>query len=154
MTKSRGLQHQRHIEPAIAPTALDCAYIAGFFDGEGWVGLVNRKSRGYALLVTIGQRDPRPLLFIRERFGGTIPRVQQRGKYCFHWRCGNAIAEVFLRAIQPFLIHKREQVDLALAYRQTVNARKHGDFHAADEEYRKAILAVREKLKEDPRADN
>lgn len=102
-------------------------WTAGFFDGEGSVNIVNNRNqvsgRNYHTLhVNVTQVDPRPLLEIRERWGGNICLRQPstpRAKGAFCWSIRSAGAEKFLRDIRPWARVKGEQIDIALAFRET-----------------------------------
>ena len=125
----------------------EAAYIAGFFDGEGWIGINKRTSGGYshfALMVGAGQCDPRPLLFIQERFGGRISVGRKPGTHIFHtWVVYSRVAESFLRCVEKYLIHKREQCEVAISYRGFVNKRSKGNHLSLDEEYAELLKRAR-----------
>ena len=136
---------------SVQPTDADKAYAAGFFDGEGTVMLA-KGGNGYRLFVAVGQKDIRPLQFLKERFSGTIHSVRQPSKdRIYHWQIGQYRAELFLRAIYPYLIHKKEQVKVALDYRDFLNSRpttrKGLSYLEIDRTYRDAIVAIRAKIK-------
>jgi len=109
------------------------AYAAGFFDGEGCVQIVKwyskKNHRHYHRLdVNIGQKDMRPLIWLKSNFNG---RIQQNPKptgqpFAF-WILTDKNAEEFLKLIRPYLILKGEQVDVALAYRATVKPKGLGN---------------------------
>ena len=49
-------------------------WAAGFFDGEGSISVVRRKRGGFIehhLSVQVGQNDQRPLLAMRDEYGGS-----------------------------------------------------------------------------------
>ena len=98
----------------IPVTEVDCAWLAGFFDGEGCIIGVFSKRKGYHLLVSIGQKDERPLLWIKRRFGGWIERGKEGGRVHM-WRTSHANARAFLEAIAPYLRVKKERAELALS---------------------------------------
>lgn len=119
----------------IEPTAIDHAYAAGLFDGEGCVMIARARSgtapRGsttkriyHRLDLSVGQVDRRPLLWLQTRYGGRIdPVPKKRGigeQLCWQWRLGPRAAEMFLRQVLPYLIVKREQAEVALTFRATI----------------------------------
>ena len=73
--------------------ALDLAYAAGFFDGEGHIAIAynsraKKHSGGrdyfnerYWLYVQISQIDPRPLQWLQKRFGGALREVRAKRSY-------------------------------------------------------------------------
>lgn len=101
-------------------TTVECAYLAGLFDGEGCVGYYKRKgSRSkYSFLSTvmISQSAARLMTWLRETIGfGTIYSRPGKKNIEYHWET-NKKADVveFLAAIRPYLILKGEQVDILL----------------------------------------
>jgi hypothetical protein len=54
---------------------LDCAWAAGFFDGDGHIGVTRQKKHGREVRwvrMAVGQSDVRPLERLRSIFGGKI----------------------------------------------------------------------------------
>ncbi len=106
------------LDAVIALTIAERAYIAGYFDGEGSVGLYPKKS-GFALKVTIAQRKPEVLLWMHSLFGGafvTVDRVD-RGNLYYELRLeGTVLVAPLLRVIAPYVREKKEQVDLVMAH--------------------------------------
>lgn len=100
-------------------------YLAGFFDGEGYVGITSTGNGFYTLRVIVGQKHPTVLLEIQKHYQGTITeRLDKRSGVTYHvWECKAKLAEVFLRDIQPFSIEKSQQINLALQYRDGLPAR-------------------------------
>ncbi len=109
------------IEPSKA------AYLAGFFDGEGSVYAATRWHRHNEK-----DRRPTPTIFVcmtnthfyvmrvhQEMFGGTLternnlkPNLQAQ----IQWHLCAKKAEPYLRAIAPYLIVKRDVVNVAIEY--------------------------------------
>ena len=95
------------------------AYIAGFFDGEGSVGFVWRKStknkKKYGrLLARLTQNDRSILEWIRRKTGfGSIHQTKKknpRWKLTHYYVVAYEAARQFLWAIQPFLKVKAKAV--------------------------------------------
>ena len=98
-------------------TPAECAYAAGFFDGEGWLGRKKRSSSDttYQLRVHVTQNDRAPLDWLRERFGGSVLWERHAPRNPRHrWVTSGAPAKEFLAAVLPYLIVKRERALLAL----------------------------------------
>jgi len=81
-------------------------YIAGFFDGEGYVGL----APGYPCII-ITQKDKRPLELMYEYTG--IGKIYDRGKNqknVWQWKI-HTIEDVekFINLVNPYIIVKKEQ---------------------------------------------
>jgi hypothetical protein len=106
----------------------DLAYVAGFFDGEGSVSIVElRRARGEAphggrirlrLYVSLSQKDPSVLEWIRAEVldgGGYI----NRGRDIAYLSMSDAVAERFLQSVLPYLRVKREQAAIGLRLRAT-----------------------------------
>ena len=114
--KTTRLVAKLDIEAAHALTVADRAYIAGYFDGEGSVGLYPKKS-GFALKLTIAQRKPEVLLWLHGIFGGafvTVDRVERGNQYYELRLEGRELAMPLLRIIAPYVREKKEQIDLVI----------------------------------------
>ncbi|SRR5258708_4687996 len=95
-------------------------YMAGFFDGEGYVYLqkVNR-NHAYSLWVVVSNTNQEPLRLMKERWGGHLAYVKrhnliQRDIYRLFISTNNAIR--FLEEVLPYLIIKKPQAELALEF--------------------------------------
>lgn len=117
-------------------TKTELAYAAGFFDGEGSIGIAFTKNtngkRYHRLMISIVQTDPRPLLWIKARFGGYMGTGKMHNlgrKLAYTWQSNSQVAEDFLRTIRPYLIVKAEQADIALAFRETKRNTRAGMVH-------------------------
>lgn len=93
------------------------AYMAGFFDGEGYIGLLKR-NRGkyieYFVQMAIGQKDGATMDWIKENFGGHIHHVKRDGSY--FWIASNRAAFRILKRILPYLKYKKPQAEMALQF--------------------------------------
>lgn len=99
---------------------LSDAYIAGFFDGEGSIGLYVNGRGSYHLRTQLCQAvSPHSTQIFEElksRFGGCLNTTKTNTKRLqYSWQL-NSNACVFLQRIQPFLIIKREQAEIAIAW--------------------------------------
>ena len=106
----------------IAPTDTDKAYAAGFIDGEGSVQIEERQVRGrpgWRMNVSASQDDPRPLMWIQARWGGSIfpRRLRANGRRSYHWSIHTRDADLLLRDILPFLQVKRVAAEIGLEFR-------------------------------------
>lgn len=98
-------------------TQEDCAYAAGFFDGEGHANV--RDNGGYkALHISIGQTSLPVLEWFREFYGGNIYEYKREAqstlKPFWQWSIVGTRAKLFIKQVRPFLKVKVEQVDKAL----------------------------------------
>ena len=112
-------------EETLAIDPLILAYLAGFFDGEGSIGIhrVLRKygTVGFHLRCTVSQTSVPVLEKYRHSFGGGIsqtgPRILRGNEVmCWQWYIYAARAARFLRAIEPYLFCKAPQVPIALRF--------------------------------------
>jgi len=97
------------------------AYFAGFFDGEGYVGVSHSEKNKYMVLsVTVTQNTLPVLEMLRERFGGNIifPKhyYEKAGKASYTWAIYSETALNFLNTIKDFVIVKKAQVEIALQF--------------------------------------
>jgi hypothetical protein len=104
--------------------ATDHAWAAGIIDGEGCIAI--KRSRGYFVLaLTVGQSghdEPAMLRRLVELYGGTVRRgtvdARPGRRRRWDWTVVGRQAEVVLRQVAPYVVAKREQLDLALEYRR------------------------------------
>jgi len=93
------------------PKILSDEYLAGLFDGEGCV-VTGLHGKGMRARVAICMGNAEDLfLQIQSQFGGSV-RQDKRGYW--HWQASSQKAVSFLRAIEPFLLVKRNQALLAI----------------------------------------
>lgn len=92
-------------------------YLAGYFDAEGSV----KRSRKQAQMVA-GGYDPRTSLILRETFGGSvIANVSDKGyrvaaKPAYIWYTHVSATQHTLETLEPLMIEKRAQAQVALRY--------------------------------------
>lgn len=108
----------------IEPVAL--AYVAGIIDGEGTVFISKGKpakdriSASYVACVRVGNTDKRLIDFLYATFGegGVHSRVMPSDKWktCWMWATTGPAAGRVARAVRPYLVLKRQQVDLLLEF--------------------------------------
>ena len=93
-------------------------YMAGFFDGEGYVGLLKRnrsdKYTEYFVQMSIGQNDGATMDWIKENYGGHLHLVKRDGSY--QWIASNRQAYSILNRIMPYLKYKKPQAELAVKF--------------------------------------
>lgn len=95
---------------------IDIQYIAGFFDGEGYIGVKG----GNNLSVTLTNNHKGILEMIQLMFNGTLtaPKLYglKHGKEAWVLSFYGEKAKLFLEAICPCLVVKKNQAELALTY--------------------------------------
>lgn len=94
-------------------------YCAGFFDGEGCVGIRANKTGCTFLCVTINNTNREVLELFLKQFGGLFynyRKATDKWKEAYMWRIHGIGAKKFLDLIYPHVIVKKQQVKLALEY--------------------------------------
>jgi len=112
---------------------VNIAWLAGFYDGEGFVSIIKSKRNGYInpryyLQAGVSNTNLEILKEIQEEFGGYITSCKFTGftkKGVYSWRVQNNKALPFLESIQPYTKVKDVQVCLALRFLRTKNDRRH-----------------------------
>lgn len=103
----------------------DAAYAAGLFDGEGCVEVYMQSSgrrgkdgkrRSLRVCLSVSGVDTKPLYWLQEHYGGTV-RVGRNGispnkRPIGRWGVYGDESEMFAKAILPYVIVKREQLEL------------------------------------------
>jgi len=130
-------------------TTLDLRYVAGIFDGEGYVYIFEKKRGnhvGYYLSVGITMCH-RPIIeTIYTQFGGHFNgnrtydlNLNHRNQ--FTWGLTNSLAAEFLRQIRPHSIIKQAEIDVGLALQDHIDL-----IGYPKKEQREEIRAYREEL--------
>jgi len=115
------VSRKQQIAMAISPQ-----YIAGFLDGEGHVTILKRNQYtrypSYGLHVGFTNRDLRVLNAIKSVYGGNLfqkKRYKAAHSSAFELRIGKrSDVERLLSDVLPYLIIKREQAEIGLAFLQ------------------------------------
>jgi hypothetical protein len=92
-------------------------YAAGFFDGEGCVNCSTNKSGSPFIRTLVVNTNIEILEMFKQRWGGDINanyRPKAHWKQAYTWRLSHSAAGLFLKDIQPFLVIKAKQCELAL----------------------------------------
>ena len=109
----------------------DCAYLAGILDGEGFIGLAIRPYRpddpsrhryaSWTAALSLSTTTPALCWWLLERFGGRLyaARSEAQQKPIFQWKAGGKAARQVLEAALPYLLLKRRQAELVLAFLDT-----------------------------------
>lgn len=114
--------------------AAHAIYFAGFFDGEGSILIYTRKSPmtngaltpGQNLRITITNTHEGVIRWVHATFGGNVWTYRRmppgpRRSRAWKWTAGSTLAVHILRAMLPYLIVKREQAEVALAFQEHVS---------------------------------
>ncbi len=103
-------------------------YLAGFFDGEGCIGLRGNPSSikyvTYSLVLCIPQlvsRNSTELFrVLKKRFGGRLYKRSwaKRRRPCYQYMIFGEDAVLFLQRLRPHLVFKAAQADVAIQWFQ------------------------------------
>lgn len=97
-------------------------YVAGLFDGEGYVGVSYNPVRDtWKFTVNITNNYLPVLEEVKATYGGRLqpPRHAddgRAGKSAWTWHAYSSTAKNFLESIKPYSIVKQEQIQIALQY--------------------------------------
>lgn len=105
-------------------------YAAGFMDGEGCITIKRVKKERlkrskhdcYQIIVCVTNSEIAPLVELRDCWGGTIRRLKRYAphhRWRYFWLLSAKGAMVFLEAIYPHLIIKKEVAMLCMEMQQT-----------------------------------
>lgn len=106
------------------------AYIVGFFDGEGTVGIIRQKTGKHqssrrefkhVVNVSVTQVELEPLLIFKSLFGGHINKFYEKHTLVFRWRASSNIANDFLLEIKKYSITKKEEIEKALTFNSLIS---------------------------------
>lgn len=107
----------------------DKAYAAGVIDSDGCIRVVkegrsdNRmRSSTYYPHVLVSQADGEAIQFLQSKWGGSIHKAVQSGGrelFIFRWSLSWRKAEDFLIDIEPYMLIKKRQAQLALQLRRS-----------------------------------
>jgi hypothetical protein len=114
------------------PTKSDWIKLAAFIDGEGTILIkpVYAKSGRYTqLCIGISNTDPRLPVWLLETFGGAVyvinwnKRQSAKWRRAYTWKVHSQVAGRILEQCLPHFLLKREQAEVAIAYRKTFRYR-------------------------------
>jgi hypothetical protein len=117
-------------------------YLAAIIDGEGSIGIEllspckikrkgkeewQRKKDYYAGRLCVINTNKPLIDWIHKEFGGSINfrTKQPNQKLCYRWHIFGSGLESLLTELEPFLFIKKQQAQILLKYRKTVNKTGH-----------------------------
>jgi len=131
--------------PTIEPTESDKAYAAGFIDADGCI-TVRMNTAGTARArnvartcfasITASQTKVPPLLFLRDRWGGSLRQLPARkgnSSPAWEWVAVSQMAYKMLDDIRPYLLIKGDRADNALSLRDIRSGSGRGHALTTDE---------------------
>jgi hypothetical protein len=112
-------------------------WAAGFFDGEGSVGMGSRaKSGNRSLQISVGQLVREPLDVLVELYGGTVRLDTSQDKPIYRWRIEATRAADALDEMLPYFRVKGEQAAIGIEFQRGKAPRPR--WYANDDERRAA----------------
>jgi hypothetical protein len=114
---------------------LSAEYLAGLFDGEGWVRADHihykgRKTGGYQLALGIAMTYEPVIRMLHEQFGGvchgddSFKRRYHKNRTIWRWHVASRLAVPFLKFIEAHSVVKKEQITLGLALQAHIELHK------------------------------
>lgn len=121
------------LDKILALTPEQLAYMAGYFDGEGSLGLYKKRRDGvfYAVStrVTITQLTDDVLRDFFDAFGGALilmdrpERKESKHTRYWSWSCDHqSNARMLVKTLMPYLREKRAEAELMLHYLDNVRS--------------------------------
>jgi len=112
---------------------LSYEYITGLFDGEGCISSTLTYTKGkyekyprIAVQLSITNQHKGVLLEVMNICGGSVS-LKESNTGCYVWKLtGKNNMKVFLESIKPFSIIKRDQIELALLFIETLRTENLG----------------------------
>jgi hypothetical protein len=111
---------------------VNLSYLAGFADGEGYLGVQPRKRTRPNFVFAVVNTDIKPLKAFKKWFGGTInqlvehrPRMEPRIVY--RYSVQGALAAKAIARLEPHFITKKPQARVFLRAFHEITSRKRGD---------------------------
>lgn len=143
---------QHRLMEALPETAK--AYLAGFFDGEGTVGVYESwvVSRGvrrpiWIYQAQIANTSLRSLERILSLVGGSVAQKSKgkaNWKQGYVWRMCGTDAACFMRVIRPYTVIKSQEIDEALRFRALCKSRRHKQTTEEIAEKRGIVINIKE----------
>lgn len=99
-------------------TEAQIAYVAGIIDGEGLI-YFNRKGDYYLLKLDVKNTAKQLLDWLQQTTGmGSMRLLKTRANRqpCWEWRLSSSQALQLLTVVQPYIVIKTDQIDIAIKY--------------------------------------
>lgn len=105
------------------------AYIAGFVDGEGYIGIISderrtnhRRTTSYTCVLKIANTNKEIIDWFHRSYGGTIHdrEMKENQKHAYCWTLAGPKLVPFLEKIHPYLKIKKQQAEIVKRLRKTV----------------------------------
>ena len=111
---------------------LSTEYLAGLFDGEGYITISHMVSKKpgsiherYQLIVGISMTHKPLIEMLHKQLGGTFHASHKRAKpthrTLFSWILGSKVAARFLESVLPYSVVKKPEAELAIEFQKHVD---------------------------------
>jgi hypothetical protein len=105
---------------ATAPD-INPAYLAGVFDGEGTVTFWESSSGQSVMQIAVAMSHQATVELFAQAFGGKVHAYKNtNGGQMHRWNVQGVRCQEALRALHPYLLTKKEQAEVALAFLTTI----------------------------------
>lgn len=91
-------------------------YLAGFFDGEGTISIKSVQGKWVSLKLQMSNLNWDVVSLFKKVFGGYAFEGRNNGKAFYHWGITSHKASSCLSRLEPYLIIKKEQAQLAIQF--------------------------------------
>ena len=131
---------------------LDVRYIAGIVDGEGCVTVIKRLEKhmdrvSYRLVVQVSMTHEGVIKALQDSIGGSYSAIhwhtRRNNRTAYQWRKYGVDAVELLQSILPYLIVKKAEAELAIAFQGNLDQWRNKLRHAP-EDVQKAVWEYRE----------
>ena len=130
----------------------ELCYLAGYFDGEGTIGLYLRRNDSFMISCELGQTKKEAIKIFHKRFGGSLKempanKIKNKKAYCrWNIHSQNDIL-YFLETLLPYLKEKKPQAELMVEYCKVNVNSKGKQLSLATIEFRTKIASELKELK-------
>lgn len=140
-----------------SPSPTECAYLAGFVDGEGTIIIARKPQHGkmandqYHLQFHIVNTEPAIIQWIKDTFDGRaycVRRQRTDRKALYGWQYTGIMACHVIQCIRPYLIIKKRQADLAIEFQEHILAYDASRFRPITEEEQQWRIRCKQAMSE------
>lgn len=112
----------------------DKAMTAAWIEGEGCITITSQQrkkgcNRSYSMHIIVTNNDRRVCEWLKAHWGGSIQSrdlPSQTQYVCYRWQLGASAAATLLKAIYPYMLIKRDQAALAIAFQEHMQLQPYG----------------------------
>lgn len=97
--------------------SIEILYLAAIIDGDGYIGINKSDERRYKIILEVGNTSKLLVYYLHENYGGNVHgpyKSKKNRKDRFLWKCSTKEAIKLIKQIQPHLVIKQQQANLAL----------------------------------------